>query len=205
MAPVAVRLSGRISASNAAQPPPIREVTIDFDRNGALDATGLPACNPNIQFQKISQVESICRGSIVAKGTATFAVAVPPESSPMPVSGQLVIINGGFRDGVRILYVEAFLKVEAPFVLKSTFEVRKIHQGSYGLQVVGKMPSIEGRPATLLGFSLEIKRFFKYKGIKRSFAMARCPNGHLSATPSAVFTTGERIADTVIRPYATTG
>ncbi len=204
MAPVAVNLWGSISAGNAAQPPPLREVAIEFDRHGALDATGLPVCNPNIQFQKISQAKSICKGSIIGQGTATFEIAAP-ESSPMPVTGRLVIINGGLRAGVRILYAEVFLRLVTPTVVKSTLEVRKIHQGPYGLQVVGKMPIIEGLPGTLLGFSLEIKRLFMYKGKKQSFAMASCANGHLSATISAVFSTGERIAGTVTRPCESQG
>ena len=195
MAPVAIKLWGRISAGNAAQPPPLREVAIEFDRHGALDATGLPVCNPNIEFQKISQAESICKGSIVGKGAATFEMAVP-GSSPMPVSGKLVIINGGFRDGVRTLYAEAFVTVQTPFVIESTLEVKKIHDGPYGLAGGGKMPTIEGRPATLLGFSLEIKRLFMYRGKKQSFAMASCANGHLSARITAVFTNGETKAGT---------
>ncbi len=205
MAPVAVLLSGRISDSNAAQPPPLREVAIEFDRHGALDATGLPVCNPNIQFQKISQAESICKGSIVAKGTATFEVAAPPGSSPTPVGGQLAVINGGFRAGVRILYAEVFLRLVAPTVVKSTLEVRKIHQGPYGLQVVGKMPIIEGLPGTLLGFSLEIRHLFMYKGKKQSFAMANCANGHLRARMIALFTNGETKSGTMIRTCADTG
>jgi hypothetical protein len=205
MAPVAVSLWGKVSSSYGAEPASLTEVAIDFDRNGALDATGLPVCNPNIQFQEIGQVESICKASIVAKGIATFDVAAPPESSPMSITGPLIIINGGFRDGVRILYAEAFLRLVTPTVVKSALEVRRIHQGPYGLQVVGKMPIIEGRPANLLSFSLEIKRLFKYKGTKQSFATARCPHGHLSATISAVFSTGERIARTVIKPCKATG
>ena len=117
----------------------------------------------------------------------------------------MVIINGGIRDGVRTLYAEAFVTVQTPFVIKSTLEVKKIHDGPYGLQVAGKMPIIEGRPVTLRSFSLEIKRLFKYKGTKQSFAMARCPNGHLGATISAVFSAGERIAKTLIQPCKAIG
>ena len=101
---------------DAAQPPPLREVAIEFDRHGALDATGLPVCNPNIESQKISQAESICKGSIVGEGTATFEIAAPESSPHARSAASLVIINGGFRDGVRILYAEAFVTVQTPFV-----------------------------------------------------------------------------------------
>ncbi len=80
----------------------------------AIDAAGIPRCNPNIQFEEIGPWGSICKGSILGEGSARFEIA-PSESSPMLVNGmvnaKLVLIYRGISgDGVMTLFANAYLK-----------------------------------------------------------------------------------------------
>ena len=209
LAPVAVKLWGNISTVGGGEPSPLKEVTIDFDRNMAVDAAGIPRCNPNIEFEETGPWGSICKGSILGEGSARFEIA-PSESAPGLVNGMVnakldLIYRGASGDGVMTLFANAYLRLPAPVVLEIKLEVRKIHKGPYGLQVVAKIPALEGGLGALLNFHLDIKRLFKYRGTKQSFALARCPNGHLSASITAVFTNGDRILGALTRPCVAKG
>ncbi len=209
LAPVAVKLWGTISTVVGDEPSPLKEVKIDFDRNVAVDATGIPSCNPNIQYEETGLAGSICKGSIIGEGSASFEIA-PGESAPGLVNGmfngKLDLIYGGLgRDGVMYLYADAYLNLQIPTVLEIRLEVTKIHKGPYGLQVVARIPTLEGGLGALLNFHLDIKRLFKYRGTKQSFALARCPSSPLSAKIGALFTDGQILDGTVTRPCTATG
>lgn len=75
-----------------------------------------------------------------------------------------------------------------PAPLIATVKLRKTHHvGRYGLQAVAKIPPIADGSGSLLDFSLEVKRLFTYKDTQESYAMARCPDGHLNAEISTLF------------------
>ncbi len=182
MAPVAVKLRGKVSTSDGTHPSALREVTIDFDRNVAISAKGLPVCHPSVEVP----IRKACGSSIVGGGKVDFALAFP-EDPPIRVPSELTAYNAGVKAGVTVLYVSAFVPVPRPNVIVTRVEIRRIHEGRYGLRAVAKIPVIAGGSGSLLDFSLRLKRHFEYRGAQRDFAMARCPDGHLDAEISTLF------------------
>jgi hypothetical protein len=189
MAPVAIKLGGKVSTSDGTHLSALREATIDFDRNVVISAKGLPVCDSRPHFDVLSLGEPIqeaCGNSIVGGGKADFELAFP-EAPPILSSSKLTAYNAGVKGGTMTLYVVASIPIPAPRTIAIQVEIERIHEGRYGLHAVAKIPVIAGGSGSLLDFRLTIKRLFNYKGSPKSYAMARCPNRQLDAKISALF------------------
>ncbi len=214
MAPVTLNIRGGVKTSNGTQPAALREVTIDFDQNGAINATGLPVCKRSqLEVGRIRAARRLCRKSIVGTGVAHVAIK-PSQQGPIPIP--LTLFNGGVKGETTRLFIRPAITVatRAPTVV--TVKLRKIHKGphaagprhafvTYGLQAVATIPPIAGNEGSLLDFSIKIRRLFTYKGAKQSYALARCLDGHLSANIRNTFIGGTIISGTVTQPCTPKG
>jgi hypothetical protein len=184
MAPVAVNLAGRISTSDVdppSHPPALRELVIDFDKNGTVNAKGLPACKGSeLQNRPTKKVEQVCGKSIVGKGSTKVRLSFPDQDS-IVVPSPLLLFNGGVRGGVTTLYAHAYITVPVPTAIVTTVKLKKIRKGRYGMHTVSKVPRIVGGAGSPISFNLRIKRIFKFKKQKRSFVSARCQDGRFAA------------------------
>jgi hypothetical protein len=214
LAPIALTLRGKVSTTDATHPSALRELTIDLDRNIAIDAKGLPICHPFVRYQRLGGLREACRSATIGRGAADFEIAFP-EAAPVLAGGRVIAYNGGVHDGVTTLYAAAFINVPVSSSIVTTVQIKKIHQGRYGLRAVAKLPVVAAADGSLLDFNLELKRLFTYKRMQESYAMAKCPDGHLNADViSAIFKNEAEIPSvaptttfkgTVIRPCTTKG
>ncbi len=189
LAPVAIELRGKVSTTDGTHPSALREATIDFDRNVAISAKGLPVCESRPHFDVLGPGESIrkaCRSSIVGSGRADFELALP-EVPPILTSSRLTAYNVGVKAGVVTLVVIAPISVPAPRTIAIPVEIEKVRDNRHGPRAVAKIPVIAGGSGSLIDFSLRIKRLFDYKGSRKSFAVARCPDRQLDAGITARF------------------
>lgn len=181
MQSVALDLQGRVSTVDGTHPPALREMTTELDRNVAINLKGVPACRPTIIVeQQIGGAARACESTIVGGGNAEFEIAFP-EQPPMTERGPVTIYNGELEDGVRKLYVYAYVHVPVPAAIVSTIEIKRIHEGRYGSQAVIKVPVIAGGSGSLIDFDLHLKRLFKLGDVRRNVVTARCPKGQLDA------------------------
>lgn len=182
LAPVALRIRGRISTVDGTHPFAFREAVVDLDKNGTINARGLPVCKRK-QLKARGTTKAarrVCGRSIIGTGIAHVEIE-SPERGPIKVPSPLTLFNGGVKRGTTTLFIHAFITVPTPVAIVTTVKVRKIHEGRYGLQAVSKIPRIAAGSGSVLDFSFKIKRLFKYKGKKRSYMMARCLDRHLIA------------------------
>ncbi len=198
MAPLAIRIDGGFVLRNEPQSPTLREATIDFDKDGVVDATGLPVCRrAQLETLDAGNARRTCGKAIVGTGTANVAIA-SLQSGPIPIP--LTLFNGGARGGTTTLFIDGVIPSSSPTPIVATVKLREIHEGPYGLQAITKIPPIADGNGSLLTVGIKVKRLFTYKGMKQSFAKARCSDGHLSARFNAVFGHGEGFSEeTVVR------
>jgi hypothetical protein len=78
-------------------------------------------------------------------------------------------------------------------------KVSKVKNGRYGTKSVAKIPVIAGGAGSPIFFELNVDRKFTYKGKKQSYLLAKCPDGHLNAKGTGVFSDGTRLAGSVVR------
>lgn len=188
-APIGLGLQGKISSrEGTASVSALREATFEFDRNIAINVNGLPICDPpRLGYRPLdggwSAVRKACRGTAVGEGKVDFEIFFP-NGDPIRLRSPVVAYNGGLKAGVATFYVLAYITVPAPTLIVTRVEVRRTHKGRYGLRAVVKLPVIAGGYGSLVDFKLKLRRFFSYKGSRRSFLTARCPRGELSVNAS---------------------
>ena len=201
MAPVTVKIGARISTKDGAQPPALREMTMNSYKSGTVNATGLSACSMGqLESNDAAADRRGCRNSIVGTGTAHIEI----DSSQQPILVPLTIFNGGVRDQTTTLLIESDIPAATPAQTIATVKLSKTHQGRNGLDAIATIPAIPDQ-GSLLGFSLKIKRLFRYKGAQQSFAMARCLSGQLNASITTTFSDGVSLAAPLSQPCAPKG
>lgn len=183
-APVAVTLSGRFRTTDATQPSALREVDLRFDRDVAIDATGLHACGrKRLEARGERAARRACRASIVGRGVARVAV---PSARETPIPLPLTVFNGGVKEGITTLLVHSFAPAPLATPLIATVKLSEERVGRFGTKGVVRIPQIAAGEGSLLDFRLRVKRPFGYGGKRRSFATARCPDGGLEAAFSRI-------------------
>jgi hypothetical protein len=208
-APVALRVSGKVALDDGEVPPPLREMTVYIDRNGVLDASGLPACPfRQLKANDTDAIRRVCARSLVGTGVAHIGVL-----QKAPIRATLSLFNGGVSNGVTKLLVQGVLASGVSEPIVTAMKISPIARGRYGWEAVLKVPPLLGGSGSVLDFDLRIKRRFASQGVERSYLAARCRDGHLQAGVRAVFATqaapaehaGAVMEGTVVRPCTTRG
>jgi len=185
-APVGLTVHGYISTVDGRQPPAIREVKARFDRNGAINAKGLPTCTfYRLKGHSPRSVRRNCGQAIVGMGAAQIEVS---PGTRLPAT--LTVFNGGVtRDGTTTVFIYSALEsgVAMPSPVIVVVKVKAIHDGRFGLGSVWKIPPILQGSASVIDFSLHIKRLFDYNGKRQSYLTARCQGGLLFAQSVVAF------------------
>jgi hypothetical protein len=197
---------GKIARGDGTQPSALREAVLAVDKDVEVDVTGLPVCG----YRKIAShgtqgARRACRSAIVGSGEAS-AVLTYPGSAPVKLATRLVAFNGGVRDGAIRVFVHAFAPSPLGRALVARVEVRRrgAVSGPRGWETLMKIPKIGTGYGSLTGFRLSLERRFLYRGERRSFPSARCPDGVFRImTPKLLFKNEARIpgvaAQTVLK------
>jgi hypothetical protein len=205
LAPIGLNISGKIETTDGTHPPALREFVVETDKNGTINAKGLAACTiSKLVATETKVAEKACPTSIVGEGKTDVEVAFP-EQSPITVHSKLLAFNGGVKGGVTTLLIHAFLKNPVSAAVVTTVKVSKIHKGRFGTKSIASIPVIAGGYGSPVFFELSIKRKFSYKGKQQSYLLAKCPDGHINARGTAVFSDGRHLSGEIIRPCTPKG
>jgi hypothetical protein len=190
LAPVSVALGGEFDYADPASPPALREVIFEFDKNAAVEASGLPTCRRGLLMTLgVKSARRRCRDSWVGMGIAHISI---PSESPNPILLRLSLFSGGVRDGTTTSFVHTSLAKPTPRSLVSTVKIKRVEDHRYGLQAVVVLPSIAG--GSVLDFELVLGN-----SESERYAVARCPDGHLNARMEGVFAGGTRLSGSTIQ------
>jgi len=197
MAPVAVYLEGRVENSDGTRPPALEEVTLDLDRNTAVNAVGLPACGKSrLEALGVEAARRACREAIVGSGVAHFMVESP---QPRVIELPLTFFNGGVRGGVTTLFLHSSIVTLNSAPVVAITKLRRASKGVYRLEAVTKIPPIASKTGSVLDFSLTVKRLFEQDGLRSGYVMARCADDRLQARETLVFSDGTVVGGTLLR------
>ena len=189
--PITFNAAAKFGTLDGTHPPALKEVLIEGDKHGSIDVKGLPTCKPGeLQSRPSSEARRVCGPALVGSGKTNVEVKLA-EQPAFDANSELLAFNGGVKGGVTTLYIHAYLKAPVTAAVVTTVKIKKIHKGRYGLESVASVPKIAGGSGSVTFFTLTLK-----KGI----VSASCPDGHLNARGTAVFTEGPKMKATVIRP-----
>jgi hypothetical protein len=199
LAPISINVSGKIRTLDGSHPPAVKEVIIETDKNGAINAKGLATCTAGkLQAQTTAKAKAICKASLIGEGKTSVQV-VFPEQNPFVIKSKLLAFNGGVSGGTTTVFLHAYLSSPVSAAVVTAVKVSKIHKGRYGLKTVARVPKIAGGYGSPISFSLKVGRSFTYKGKKQSYLLAQCPDGHLNAKGVGIFEGGLRLAGSIVR------
>ncbi len=199
LAPITINVSGKIRTLDGKHPPAVKEVVIETDKNGTINAKGLATCTSGkLQAQTTARAKAACKSSLIGEGKTSVEVEFP-EQAPFIAKSTLLAFNGGVKGGKTTVFLHAYLTSPVSAAVVTRVQVSKIHNGRYGLKTVASVPKIAGGYGSPISFSLKVGRTFTYKGKKQSYLLAKCPDGHLNAKGVGVFSDGSRLAGSLVR------
>lgn len=199
-APISLHGGGKAYTVSGELPPVLETLTIEFDKHGHVDTTGLPKCTAGkLQATTVPVARKLCPGAIVGKGKGRAVVAFP-EQAPIPISSPITIFNGPKKGGNDTILAHAYTTVPVPTTFVVPVVIEKIHNGAYGYRTKAKIPRIAGGYGHPVSGSLKIDRKWTYKGKKHSYVNARCETGHLQARGEFTFKDGTFLKGTFFRP-----
>lgn len=199
-APITLHGGGNLSTVSGELPPIAQYLTIEFDRHGHVDTTGLPVCRDSqLEATTVAQARRNCKGSIVGEGFGKAVIAFP-EQKPIPVSSPITLFNGPPKHGQPTVYAHAYITVPAPVTYIVPIVIEKIHHGVYGYRTKARIPKIAGGAGHGTSLKGTVGRKWTFKGQKHSYVNARCETGHLQAKVKVTFTDGTFLTGTFAKP-----
>lgn len=172
-APVGIAVDARIAGTKGGDPPQLRRIAIQINRNGHFSATGLPICGEDeIQPSTTAGARAACGRALVGEGHFAANVKLP-EQSPFPSSGKVLAFNGRLHGKPAILaHIYGTQPVPTSYVLP--FSIGE-SRGTYGTVLETSLPNATGDWGFVTGLEMSLHRSFRYHGKQRSYLSAGCP------------------------------
>jgi hypothetical protein len=194
MEPISLTVQGKIATADGTHPQALVEAVVDTDKNGTIDARGVPTCRQGqLEAQTTALAKKICPKAIVGTGTTDVELALP-EQRPIQIHSQLTAFNGGIKGKTTTIYIHAFLTSPVAAAIVTTVKISKTKNGPYGIRSIASVPKIVNGNGSVTAFSLTFpKKLFAYKGTKHGYLLAKCADGDFLAQAEARFSDGTKI------------
>ena len=204
-APITIHGGGNLSTVSGDWPPVIETITLEYDKHGHVETTGLEVCKRSkLEASTVPQARKRCPESIVGRGEGR-GVVVFPEQAPIKVSSPITIFNGPRIHGNPSVLAHFFTTVPVSTAFVIPIEIERISKGLYGYRTEAKIPPIAGGHGIPLAGHLKIGRKWTYKGKKHSYINARCETGRLQARGEFTFKDRTVLSGTFLRPCTVRG
>jgi len=176
-----------VRAPGGGVPKPLRQLVVDFDRDGRLSTGGLPACDPELlRTTTPEEARAICAPAIVGRGHLE-ALLEREGQAPERVGSLLTLFNGPRENGHPTAILQA--RISEPFteVFDVTIPIKKL-RGGYRYRATIDLPSIAAGRGAITHVDIDIGRRWRFAGKPRSYISARCSDGILSTHGRFTFT-----------------
>ena len=185
---------------DGTRPSPLRTLTLEFDKHGAVETRGLPKCSMRKLVATTTKVaRKLCPGAIVGKGFGTALVQLP-EQRPIKASSPLTLFNGPVKHGNPTVLGHAHIDYPGPTTYVISIEIQKVRHGRYGFKTVANFPRIVNDYGSPISGRLTIGREWTWHGKRLSYANAHCADGRLQAKAEFSFKDGSFVQGTVFKP-----
>ena len=181
--PIDIQVAATIRTPDNANPPALRQITIEINRYGRLDTRGLPRCSASrIQATSTAVALAACRSALVGTGAFT-ANSTYPEEAAFPSHGRILAFNSTLG-GHRAILAHVYGTKPLPISRNFTFRLRS-SAGTYGTVLSAALPKSINNSGYLKSISLHLHRLYTYRGATHSYLSADCPAP--AGFPGAVF------------------
>lgn len=197
-APISFQGHAEIRSTNSKPPPALRQVRLDFDRDGRVTTAGLPVCEPSgIEGLAPAAARQRCPRAIVGTGHVGAVIALPGQSR-VNVRSPLTLFNGPRRDGNLTVIVHAQATYPAPETYVVVVPVEHLG-GFYSYRSTFDVPPIAGGYGALTHIDAKIGKRYRFAGKPRSYISARCSDGIFQTQGKLWFTDGTILSGSVFK------
>jgi hypothetical protein len=199
-APVTLDSTTKIGTKDGSVPPTLKTIEFLFDKNGAIDAKGVPVCTlAKLEGTTPSQARKRCAAALVGTGTGKAQVNMPGQPRT-EISSPVSFFNGPPSHGQPTLIAHAYETVPTARTLLVPIVVERVKRGRYGYRVKVEMPEIaEGFGVPTLA-EAKIGAVRKRDGKKVGYIGAHCSGGRLQVYGTVTFSNGDFFPTTLTSP-----
>lgn len=188
-----------IGKPGGGSPPALRQVVLDFDRDGRLDVAGLPTCAlERIAEVSVEEARSLCKRAIVGTGRLEALISLP--SGPVPTGSALTLFNGPRLGGHPTIVVHARITVPAVQTYAFVVPIEK-RPGEFRYRATVNIPPLAAGLGAVTHISVKVGRRYTAGGIKRSYVAARCSDHILRSHGKFAFSNGLVIEGVGLEKY----
>jgi len=176
--PIDFRGHADIAATNGGVPAALQQAVIDFDRDGRLSTGGLAVCPPGaLEEATPREARDRCPNAIVGAGHVAALVA-PPGQPTVRARSALTLFNGPRQEGKPTVVLHARMTEPAVqnFAVVIPIERRR---GDFAYRATIDVPPIAGGFGALTHIDVRVGKRYRFGGVERSYASARCSDGIL--------------------------
>jgi hypothetical protein len=167
-------------------PPAIRQLIVQFDRDGRVSTAGLPTCDPSL-LQEVTPEEARtkCGPAIVGTGHVEALIA-RDGGAPYDVKAPLTLFNGPPENGhpTVVFHTRTTVPATQNFVIVIPLERER---GSFRYKATLDVPPIDLGRGSLVHIDVRIGRRYRFHGSERSYVSARCSDHVLSTRGRLTF------------------
>ena len=172
-APIGVWISGQVRTLSGETPPSLREVTIGLNRDGRLDARGLPLCGEGqIDLGSSEEALAACGDALVGTGRYRARTTFP-EQAQSPSHGKILAFNAQIGGRPVILGHVYGRRAGAEH------RDRRLRDHPPERHLRDRADRDDARNAHPLGLSQadqpRLRRTYTYRGERLSYLSAPCP------------------------------
>jgi hypothetical protein len=206
--PITLRLtvSTRDAADPTARPTPSSQVNVDIDKDIGFFNKGLKTCNPSsISTASTATAKSTCGNARVStnnqvpyggSGTPQNAAVVRPQAGS-DIAAVVTVFNGPPQGKKPVVVLHTVNATTGTTVL--TGVVGPPTAAGYGHTLAVPTPALAGGLASIIDFTAQIKKTYKFKGKKRSFVSSSCRDKKLKFQARATFQDGSSASGTSLQ------
>ena len=197
-APIEFKGRANLRTVDGGIPVAVRQIVLEFDRDGRLSTRGLPECDPAVLVgENPFDARETCGGSIVGEGHATAMVARPGEAA-FAVSTELTVFNGPRQGRLQTAIVHGRLSTPQPETFLIVVPIEK-RAGGFRYRATIDVPPIAGGFGSLVHIDGTLGRRYRFHGARRSYVSARCSDGVLQTHGRFTFADGSIVDGSVQR------
>jgi hypothetical protein len=195
LTPVSLKVKTKTTTTTnpTGVPSPANRAVVDFDRNAALFTKGVPTCNPaKLQNTSTEAALAACGKAKIGGGNAV--VLLPVGGQVFNAPAVITAFNGVPQGGKPVVLLHNYVKTPLVTTLVLVGKVLKFNKEGFGPRLDVEIPKVAGGAGALTEFTVTVNKRFTFKGKKRSYVSAKCPNSKkLKARGTFTFADGEAL------------
>jgi hypothetical protein len=190
-APIDFKGWANVKAVDGGIPPALKQVILDFDRDGRIGVRGLPTCDPALLEEATpEEARARCRGAIVGSGHIEALIAGIGGGAPIPAASLLTLFNGPPAEGHPTVILHA--RTTEPAVQNFVITVPIVRRrGDFRYRATVDVPPIAAGRGAITHIDVDVGRRYRFGGKARSYVSARCSDGILSTHGRFTFADSE--------------